>query len=230
MSVSNFYYITVATISHPILEKLKKNVKEKGETIEVLGEQEKRVIGWENQQRFGIKLREVSNFLKRPTLNPEDIILFTDGFDVAYFGTKEEILRRYYQFNHPIVFGCETDCWPDPNRVSEYMAKNATKAGVEFPYLNSGMFIGTVDALRKCIINYNYNDKDDDQRYWTTQYLENPQLITLDYYNFLFLNTSGYQESFFTYDIENNVAYYKASNPQFVHVNGPDKSFINQLY
>jgi hypothetical protein len=163
-------------------------------------------------------------------LNPQDIILFTDGFDVAYFGTQDEVLRRYREFNHPIVFGCEKDCHPDPQRVSEYISKNATKQDAEFPYLNSGMFIGTVEALRQCIINYNYNDTDDDQRYWTTQYLENPGLITLDYYNSLFLNTSGYQQQFFAYDTEDNVAYYKASNPIFVHVNGPDKSFIHDLY
>ena len=28
----------------------------------------------------------------------------------------------------------------------------------EFSYLNSGLFIGTVKALRKCIIYYEYND------------------------------------------------------------------------
>lgn len=224
MENQNFYYITVATIPHPNLEKLKENIRKKGETIEVLGEQEKRIIGWENQQRFGVKLREVANYLKRPNLNPGDIILFTDAFDVAYFGTKEEVIKRYFEFNKPIVFGCEKDCHPDPNRASKY-----AKTDKEFSYLNSGMFIGTVEALRKCIINYNYNDTDDDQRYWTTQYLENPGLIALDYENKLFLNTSGYKEKMFMFDLESSTAYYKSASPQFVHVNGPDKSFINEL-
>lgn len=222
--MTNFYYITIATIQNPVLEKLKENLQKKGETIEVLGTSEKRVIGWENQQRFGVKLREVSNYLKRPTLNPSDIILFTDAYDVAYFGTKQEVLERYKKINHPIIFGCEKECHPDPSRTSKYTYKNT-----EFPFLNSGMFIGTVEALRKCIINYNYNDTDDDQRYWTTQYLENPELIKLDYENKLFLNTSGFDETLFVYDVENSLAFYKTANPLFVHVNGPDKSFINKL-
>jgi Family of unknown function (DUF6492) len=222
--MNTLHYITVATKPHPVLDKLKERLQKNNENIIVLGEQENRVIGWENQQRFGVKLREVSDFLKQTDLNPLDLILFTDAYDVAYFGNLEDVRERYLKFNCPIVFGCEKECHPDPNRASQYNKKD-----VEFPYLNSGMFIGTVDALRKCIINYKYNDTDDDQRYWTTQYFENPDLITLDYNNEIFLNTSGYDEKYFMFDIENNISFYKHMNPIFVHVNGPDKSFANDL-
>jgi hypothetical protein len=218
------YYITIATLPHPVLEKLKERVRKNGETIEVLGQEENRQIGWENQQRFGIKLREVACYLKRPHLNDCDIILFTDAYDVAYFGTQKEVLERYIAFNCPIVFGCEKECHPDPARHHEYKNKKP-----EFPFLNSGLFIGTVKALRQCIGTYEYDDKHDDQRYWTTQFLEYPELITLDYGNKLFLNTSGFNESLFIFDIDTNMALYKSANPLFVHVNGPEKSFINQL-
>lgn len=218
------YYITVSTRPHPILDKLIGRVKENKEEIEVLGQEENRTIGWENQQRFGVKLREVANFLKREHLDPDDLVLFTDAYDVAYFGTHKEIIKRYTSFNCPIVFGCEKECHPDPHRALEYADTNR-----EFPYLNSGLFIGTVDALRKCILTYQYNDTDDDQRYWTTQYLNNPDRIQLDYENRLFLNTSGYESELFMYDREGAVAFYKYANPQFVHVNGPDKSFVNEL-
>jgi hypothetical protein len=43
------------------------------------------------------------------------------------------------------------------------------------------------------------------------------------------LNTSKYDEKYFTFDIGSSLALYKASNPMFVHVNGPDKSFIKKL-
>jgi hypothetical protein len=218
------YYITIATKPHQVLDKLIEKVNANNEKIDVLGLQENRDIGWENQQRFGVKLREVADFLKRPHLDPDDIILFTDAYDVAYFGTQREIIERYLTFNSPIVFGCEKECHPDPNRSSLY-----SKTDTEFPYLNSGMFIGRVYALRMCIENYNFNDTDDDQRYWTTKYFENPQLIKLDYDNKLFLNTSKYDEKYFTFDIGSSLALYKTSNPMFVHVNGPDKSFINKL-
>jgi len=218
------YYITIATLPHPVLEKLKEQVASNNETIEVLGQEENRQIGWENQQRFGVKLREVSNYLKRDTLCPNDLVLFTDAYDVAYFGTHEEIIERYKTFNSPIVFGCEKECHPDPNRATQYKSTN-----MEFPYLNSGLFIGTVKALRQCIETYQYDDKHDDQRYWTDQLFIHPELIALDHYNKIFLNTSGFKENLFLFDIDTSIAYYKSANPMFVHVNGPEKSFINQL-
>jgi len=222
--MENFYYITIATKPHKVLDKLIERVKKNNEKIEVLGMSENRQIGWENQQRFGVKLREVSDFLKRPYLKPNDIVLFTDAYDVAYFGTRKEIIERFILFKYPIVFGSEKDCHPDAKRSKEYKITDK-----EFSFLNSGMFIGRVDALKYCILNYKYNDTDDDQRYWTTQFLENPDMITLDYDNALFLNTSGFNETNFIFDINYNVAFYKCKNPLFIHVNGPEKSFINDL-
>ena len=48
--ISNFYYITVSTRQNHILDKLKENVSNNGETLIVLGENEKRNIGWEGSQ------------------------------------------------------------------------------------------------------------------------------------------------------------------------------------
>ena len=218
------YYITVATRPHPVLDKLIEKVQQNGETIEVLGLHENRSIGWEHQQRFGVKLREVADFLKRPQLKSNDLVLFTDAYDVAYFGTQYEIIERYKSFNCSIVFGCEKECHPDPHLAALYRNKDK-----EFSYLNSGLFIGTVQELRKCIIYYEYTDTDDDQRYWTKQYFENQGVITLDYENKLFLNTSGFDKNYFMCDIDASIAYYKLANPQFVHINGPDKTPIAEL-
>ena len=220
------YYITIATKPHPVLDKIKHRVQQNGETIEVLGLQENREIGWENQQRFGVKLREVADYLRRPHLAADDLVLFTDAYDVGYFGTLDAVVERYRQFDKPIVFGCETECHPDPGRASQYSAMDRA---CEFPYLNSGLFVGTVAALRQCISRYQYNDTDDDQRYWTTQYFEHPELIALDHTNTLFLNTSGYSANWFMYDYSAGLALYKAASPIFVHVNGPDKTFVKQL-
>jgi len=221
--MSKLYYITVATKPHPVLDKIKERVKSNKEKIYVLGLHENRTIGWEGHQNFGVKLREVSDFLKGPFLDPEDIVLFTDAYDVVYCGTQREIEQRYEKLNKPIIFGCEKQCNPDPKRASEYKFTDT-----EFPYLNSGMFIGKVWALRKCILEYKYNDKDDDQRFWTTCFFENPDLIGLDYKNELFFNTVDMDERFFILDKEENIAVYKGATPIFVHVNGPDKKPIDK--
>jgi len=216
--MNKLFYITIATKPHPVLDKIKERVEKNGETIHILGGQENRQIGWEGHQNFGVKLREVSDFLKNTELNQDDIILFTDAYDVVYCGTQREIIERFEKINKPIIFGAEKQCNPDPGRASEYAFTST-----EFPYLNSGMFIGRVWALRKCILAYQYNDKDDDQRFWTTCFFENPDLIGLDYINELFLNTVDMNERFFFLDKDNLIAMYKGSNPMFVHVNGPCK-------
>uniref|UniRef100_A0A6C0JFB6 PLOD1-3-like GT domain-containing protein n=1 Tax=viral metagenome TaxID=1070528 RepID=A0A6C0JFB6_9ZZZZ len=220
--MSKFYYITVATKPNPVLDKIKERIKKNKEKIHVLGSQENRTIGWEGHQNFGVKLREVSDFLKAPFIEDEDIVLFTDAYDVIYCGNKRETISRYEEFGKPIIFGCEKQCNPDPKRASEYIFTDT-----EFPYLNSGLFIGKVWALKKCILDYEFNDKDDDQRFWTTCFFEKPNLIGLDYKNRLFLNTVDMDERFFLFDKEEKIAMYRAETPMFVHVNGPDKKSLN---
>ena len=227
--VSNFYYITISTRPHHILGKLKQKVSENGETLIVLGENEKRIIGWEGSQNFGLKLKEVSMFINRNELEPDDIVLFTDAYDVVYFGNKNEIIERFLEFKKPVVFGCEKYCSPDPELAKNYNSNSSTfPFDYEFPYLNSGLFIGYVWALRKCISEYQYDDRDDDQRYWTKQLLEiNPDLIQLDYMNRLFLNTLDIDMKKF--EIVNGNVIYKRRRPIFVHVNSSDKRLIDEL-
>jgi hypothetical protein len=212
------HYITIATKPHEILNRLRAKCESQGESIIVLGEQENRPIGWNSAGNFGVKLKEVRDFLARDDISDNDIVLFTDAYDVIYFGVRDEILRRYLNFSKPIVFGCETTCNPIPAYEKYYHYKSC-----EFPFLNSGLFIGRAHALRKCIRDYNYNDKDDDQAFWTVQFLEtNKELIELDYNNELFLNTYGVDLSLI--NTVNGLCKYKGSAPLFVHVNGPDKS------
>lgn len=215
------YYITLATKPHRVLDRLQERIPE----IIVLGKEEDRQIGWEGSQNFGLKLKTVSDFVNRHPMYPHDIVLFTDAYDVACCGSLSELLKRFKTFHKPIVFGAETFCNPDPQMAAKY--KNTHD--YEFPYLNSGFFIGYVWALQYCISAYEYNDGDDDQRYWTKQYLENNDLIELDYFNRMVLNTAGMDASGFAYKKEENRATYKSRNPLFVHINGPDKLPIEEF-
>lgn len=216
------YYITIATKPHKVLDKIMANIKKNNESIEVLGLSENRLIGWEGHQNFGVKLREIYNFINRPNLATDDIVLFTDAYDVAYVGDQKEILRRYKMFSKPIVFGAERSCHPDPIKAKDYQFQDT-----EFPFLNSGMIIGRVGALRQCMKGYQYDDGHDDQRFWTTVFFENQDKIELDYENLLFLNAADMDMEDFTWN--GQTAWYKRRNPQFVHINGPDKSMINRF-
>jgi len=217
-----FHYITIATKPHFILDNIKKRISTQNETITVLGSQENRHIGWQSNGNFGIKLKEAHEFIIRPELNNNDIVLFTDAYDVIYCGSHKEIIKRFLQFDKPIVFGCEKYCNPDPKQEKNYKFKDT-----EFPFLNSGLYIGRVWALRECISKYKYNDKHDDQLYWTLQFFNRSDLICLDYHNSIFLNTVGVSLD----DIQWNgiYAYYKNRNPLFVHINGPDKMDLRKF-
>jgi len=214
-----FYYITVATKPHEVLDNLQKRVEKQGEQLIVLGLHEDRYIGWHAAGNFGIKLREVKDFIMRPDLDDDDVVLFTDAYDVIYYGNQEEIIRRYLKLNKPVVFGCEKFCNPIPSYASKFDFKDT-----EFPYLNSGLFIGRVYALRKCMENYKYEDKHDDQVFWMDAFFKYPDLIGLDYKNSLFFNTVGVDLK--TIIQRDGKCYYKDAIPQFVHINGPDKTEV----
>ena len=218
----NLHYITVATKHHPVLDKIIERVKKQNEQMIILGLNENRQIGWEGTGNFGVKLRETRDFVFNENIRPQDIVLFTDAYDVVYGGSQIEVLKRFIQQKKPIMFGCESQCHPDKEESSKYPEQTT-----EFPYLNSGMFIGYVWALRYCLLDYKYNDADDDQRYWTKQYLQYPWLFNLDYENQLFLNTEDMDWDKFTW--ENATATYKNRNPQFVHINGPDKTKLDRF-
>lgn len=217
---NGFHHITIATKPHQIVELMKTRINLQGEKIAVLAEKEDRYIGWQANANFGLKLKEVYYYIWNSAVNFNDIVLFTDAYDVIYCGNHAEIIRRFKEFNKPIVFGAEKICSPDPERASEYCYKN-----MEFPYLNSGLYIGYIWALQECMVGYNYNDVDDDQRFWTNVFFKRQDLMTLDYYNSIFLNTAGVNVKEIEWD--GRKATYNKRSPMFVHVNGPDKTELN---
>lgn len=222
MGEPRLHYITIATKPHVILELIQTTIAKQSENVTVLGGKENRDIGWQGTGNFGIKLKEVQDFLFRENLADNDIVLFTDAYDVIYCGDKfSNIVSQYLTFEKPIVFGAEKFCNPDPKQEAYYKFKDT-----EFPYLNSGLFIGRVWALRKCMEKYKYNDKHDDQLFWTLQFFHSG-LIELDYSNQLFLNTSGIDINEIGWDGEHGT--YKDKKPAFIHVNGPNKSDLRRF-
>jgi len=228
-----FFHVTVATMPDMVLEALKRKVAmaNEGELI-VLGTQENRPIGWRSYQNFGCKLKYFYEFICRPDLGDKDIVLYTDAYDVAFFGSSQkEILERFIAMEIPILFGSEAYCFPDPAMARMYFRRDDTD---EFPFLNSGLFIGYVWAFRHCMRGYKYDDMDNDQLYWTNTFLKSHNeygentLITLDYENRLFLNTAGIDETEIEVDHDNNKIWYNGSQPLFIHVNGIDKQFIGK--
>jgi hypothetical protein len=129
--------------------------------------------------------------------------------------------------NKPVVFGAEMCCYPDDNKKNLY-----PKSPSGFRYLNSGLFIGRVEALRECMKDYDselIEDNCNDQLWWTNKFLERQDLIELDYYNNLFLNCVWLNANELHINENEDTVVFNNATPQFIHGNGPSKNLLLPL-
>ena len=111
----------------------------------------------------------------------EDVVLFTDGYDVFYADNLETITERYEQMDADIVFSAEAVCWPE-----EELAPNFPNLNEPYPYLNSGTYIGKAKALKELLSYDELADDGDDQLFVQKAFLENIYDIKLDYEHYIF--------------------------------------------
>ena len=45
--------------------------------------------------------------------NQDDIILFSDSYDVIFLTNEDEIMNKYNKFKSKVVFAGEKKCWPE---------------------------------------------------------------------------------------------------------------------
>lgn len=229
-NMSEMHFITIATKPHPILDILLKTFAAKGEKLEVLGLELNCDIGQDlpHVRRLGVKLYKIYEFVHRPTLAPDDIVVFCDAYDVIFCGDRATILERYLAMGRAIVFGAELGCYPDGWKAGLY-----PEAPNPFRYLNSGLFVGRVAALRECMCNYAFSPdviehEVNDQQWWTDVFLSKKHDIVLDYHHSLFLNCVWIREAGLRLEddgasLENSKVRFDDATPQFIHGNGPSK-------
>jgi len=129
----------------------------------------------------GHKVNLVRDYLA--SLPDNDIVLFTDAYDVFFINNLQEILKRYLDFSVEILFSAESECWPQESMGPLHPEPNVFK----YKYLNSGAYIGRVAALKEFFAEQLNNDDDDQlymQRIWlndTTKYS-----VALDYEQYIF--------------------------------------------
>jgi len=113
-------------------------------------------------------------------LKNDDIVLYTDAFDVLVVQNKDKIIEEFLRFDFPVIFSAEKICHPQPSKKNQYPVSNEP-----WQYLNSGCFIGIAQYLKDimsiAIDKYNSGGPaSDDQGIYTNVYLENPKKIMLD--------------------------------------------------
>ena len=188
-------YVTIATRPHPQLNVLQQQYSEQGLTLLILG------MGDENLtpkgRNYGVKIKAIHDFVSHSARAADELVLFTDAYDVLLNGPLDDMLQKYKALHCDILFGAEVNCHPFPHITGIYPTPTNV-ATTMYRYLNSGMFLGRIDAMRKIFAKFSYDLRTDDQGFWTrvflSQYVEDSsfvpgnRVISLDYQSTIFQN------------------------------------------
>lgn len=131
----------------------------------------------------GQKINLVNEYLK--DLDPTDLVMFVDGYDVIVHDDLQTIHDRFLDFDCDILFAAEKNVWPDDSIADAF-----PEPEVGYRFLNSGCFIGYVDALRSIIEEV--DPRSDDQLYYQMAFLGCTDYVCkLDHEQYIFTCISG---------------------------------------
>ncbi|XP_054904592.1 procollagen-lysine,2-oxoglutarate 5-dioxygenase 1 [Poeciliopsis prolifica] len=223
--------LTVATKETDGFRRFLRSAKHFNYTVKVLGQGEKwRGGDYMSAPGGGQKVRLLKDAVVE--LKSEDqVILFIDSYDVVFASGPKELLRKFQQTKHKVVFSSESLIWPDRHLEDKYPH---VREGNRF--LGSGGFMGYLPNIREMVANWTGADSDSDQLFFTKVYIDPGRRkalnITLDTKCRLFQNLHGALDEVVLKFEDGRV---RARNVQYdtlpviLHGNGPTKLQINYL-
>jgi glycosyltransferase involved in cell wall biosynthesis len=191
--------ITVYTFSNkPYKTILELSCEAQGIPLTVLG---KDIKTWCYQHKFDY----IDQFLNSVQTK---YAIFLDSLDCVIYGNVNRILEYKYK-DHSVLFNAEYTLYPvsTTGRMEEMQQQRAGNAPMK--YLNSGVFFGSVENLRRLYTlcaQYKYEDfrhelpqcKDCDQARFMQVYIDHPEFIQLDYdFRYFYCNDFGAKASDF---------------------------------
>ncbi|KAM4533418.1 procollagen-lysine,2-oxoglutarate 5-dioxygenase 2 isoform 2-T2 [Odontesthes bonariensis] len=179
----------------------------------------------------GQKVRLLKEAMEALADQEDLVVLSVDSYDLIFAGAPEEILRKFQQSNHKVLFAAEGLIWPDKRLAEKYPSVRSGKR-----YLNSGGIIGYAPYINRIVSQWNLHDNDDDQLFYTKIYLDPLKRETLnmslDHKCNIFQNLNGaVDEVLLKFGTDRvrvrNIVY--DSLPVVVHGNGNTKMYLNYL-
>ncbi|MBN3281730.1 PLOD2 dioxygenase, partial [Polyodon spathula] len=179
----------------------------------------------------GQKVRLLKEAMQNYADHEDLVVMSVDSYDLIFAGGPEELLKKFQQANHKVVFAAEGLVWPDKRLADKYPSIRSGKR-----FLNSGGIIGYAAHINKIVEQWELHDNDDDQLFYTKVYLDPLQRerlnITLDHKSQIFQNLNGAVDEvvlkFGTQRVRaRNVVY--DSLPVVIHGNGNTKIYLNYL-
>uniref|UniRef100_A0A8C8CBF9 procollagen-lysine 5-dioxygenase n=1 Tax=Oncorhynchus tshawytscha TaxID=74940 RepID=A0A8C8CBF9_ONCTS len=138
----------------------------------------------------GQKVRLLKEAMEALTDQEDLVVLFVDSYDLIFAGGPEEILRKFQEANHKVLFAADGLIWPDKRLQEKYPSVRSGKR-----FLNSGGIIGYAPYVNKIVEQWNLHENDDDQLFYTKIYLDSFQRenlnIGLDHKSQIFQNLNG---------------------------------------
>lgn len=92
----------------------------------------------------------LENCLSRGLVDKDTIVMFADGTDTLFQGSKQRVLSDFLSFNASIVWSTERDMWPDTHLTKTMYAKRPESGNRSlFRHLNSGGWMARVGPMLK---------------------------------------------------------------------------------
>ncbi|KAM9855658.1 procollagen-lysine,2-oxoglutarate 5-dioxygenase 1 isoform 1-T1 [Aulostomus maculatus] len=231
LSEDKLLVVTVATKETDGFKRFLKSAEHFNYTVKVLGRGQKWIGGdYLSSPGGGQKVRLLKEALEKMR-DESKIILFIDSYDVVFASSPKELLKKFQQARHKVVFSSESLIWPDRHLEDKHPH---VREGNRF--LGSGGFIGFLPNIKEMVADWTGGDADSDQLFFTRIYI-NPDKrksinITLDSKCRLFQNLHGALDEVVLKFEDGRV---RARNvlydtlPVIIHGNGPTKLQINYL-
>uniref|UniRef100_A0A8K9V0Y0 procollagen-lysine 5-dioxygenase n=1 Tax=Oncorhynchus mykiss TaxID=8022 RepID=A0A8K9V0Y0_ONCMY len=179
----------------------------------------------------GQKVRLLKEAMEALTDQEDLVVLSVDSYDLIFAGGPEEILRKFQEANHKVLFAADGLIWPDKRLQEKYPSVRSGKR-----FLNSGGIIGYAPYVNKIVEQWNLHENDDDQLFYTKIYLDSFQRenlnIGLDHKSQIFQNLNGaIDEVLLKFGTKSarvrNTVY--DTLPVVVHGNANTKMYLNYL-
>ncbi|XP_023555160.1 procollagen-lysine,2-oxoglutarate 5-dioxygenase 1 [Octodon degus] len=227
----NLLVLTVATKETEGFRRFKRSAQFFNYKIQALGLGE----DWDMERGTtaggGQKVRLLKKALEKHADKEDLVILFTDSYDVVFASGPRELLKKFRQAKSRVVFSAEDLIYPDRRLEAKYPTVADGKR-----FLGSGGFIGYAPNLSKLVAEWEGQDSDSDQLFYTKIFLDPEKRdqinISLDHRCRIFQNLDGsLDEVVLKFEMGHvrarNLAY--DTLPVLIHGNGPTKLQLNYL-
>ena len=231
--MTNLYVISLATDYTDAVDNFKKSCSKNNLNCKIIGLNQE-FKGW--KWRMKMYLEAIKYY------NDDDIIIFSDCYDVIVQEDKETIIKKFKKLNKKIIISSEMNLLlpaelkqfkmhPQLFTDNKFLKNNLS----DYIYPCLGLVMGykkELFNLYKLLLNYNHPElhkdcHEDDQCLFSFYFTKNGnKLFNLDYRQTLFGNMSG---SLNRYEVVDNKLYNSKMNstPSFIHFQGNSLSFYN---